>query len=83
VSPGRSQVEPYQRIARLPVLIRDVKLVTVEGGPHNIGWPRRGQHRPAGVPHQPARRNWSAVGDQSWYLPAALPGPDPARFHWS
>ena len=33
-SPGRSQVEPYQRIA----LIRDAKLVTVEGGPHNIAW---------------------------------------------
>src|SRR6266496_2313049 len=46
-------------------LIRDAKLVTVEGGLHNIGWPRRGQHRPAGVPHQPARRNLSAVGDQS------------------
>jgi hypothetical protein len=40
-------------------------LVTVERGPHNIGWPRRGQHRPDGVPHQPAGRNLPAVGDQS------------------
>jgi hypothetical protein len=31
---------PYRATAaRLPGLIRDVKLVTVEGGPHNIGWP--------------------------------------------
>src|SRR6266516_547886 len=29
-------------------LIRDAKLVTVEGGLHNIGWPRRGlRHYPS------------------------------------
>jgi hypothetical protein len=31
---------PYRATAaRLPGLIREVKLGTVEGGPHNIGWP--------------------------------------------
>ena len=31
---------PYRATAvRLPRLIRDAKLVTVEGGLHNIGWP--------------------------------------------
>jgi non-heme chloroperoxidase len=23
---------------RLPTLIKDIRLVTIEGGPHNIGW---------------------------------------------
>src|ERR1700757_2589955 len=44
-------------------LIRDVKLVTVEGGLHNIGWPPTRSTPPCWVPHQPARRNLSAVGD--------------------
>ncbi|GHF50030.1 non-heme chloroperoxidase [Amycolatopsis bartoniae] len=33
------RILPYDATAkRLPGLIRDLKLVTVEGGPHNIGW---------------------------------------------
>ena len=33
------RILPYQATAqRLPGLIKDLKLVTVEGGPHNIGW---------------------------------------------
>ena len=57
---------PYRATAaRLPRLIREVKLVTVEGGPHDIAAPPRRSHRPAGVPHQPARRHLSAVAGQS------------------
>jgi non-heme chloroperoxidase len=33
------RILPYEATAkRLPGLIKDLKLVTVEGGPHNIGW---------------------------------------------
>jgi non-heme chloroperoxidase len=33
------RILPYQATAaRLPGLIKDLKLVTVDGGPHNIGW---------------------------------------------
>jgi non-heme chloroperoxidase len=33
------RILPYQATAaRLPGLIKDLKLVTVGGGPHNIGW---------------------------------------------
>ena len=33
------RILPYEATAaRLPGLIDDLKLVTVEGGPHNIGW---------------------------------------------
>jgi non-heme chloroperoxidase len=33
------RILPYDSTAkRLPGLIKDLKLVTVEGGPHNIGW---------------------------------------------
>lgn len=33
------RILPYEvTAARLPGLIKDLKLVTVEGGPHNIGW---------------------------------------------
>jgi non-heme chloroperoxidase len=33
------RILPYESTAaRLPALIADLKLVTVEGGPHNIGW---------------------------------------------
>ena len=35
----KDRILPYQATAaRLPGLISDVKLVTVEGGPHNIAW---------------------------------------------
>jgi non-heme chloroperoxidase len=33
------RILPYEATAeRLPGLIKDLKLVTVEGGPHTIGW---------------------------------------------
>jgi non-heme chloroperoxidase len=33
------RILPYESTAaRLPAMIADLKLVTVEGGPHNIGW---------------------------------------------
>ncbi len=33
------RILPYEAIAKqLPGLIKDLTLVTVEGGPHNIGW---------------------------------------------
>jgi len=33
------RILPYEATAaRLPGLIKDLRLVTVEGGPHNIGW---------------------------------------------
>jgi hypothetical protein len=65
-SPGRSQVEPDQRIARLPGLIREVKLVTVEGGPHNIGWPPDGVNTAlSGFLISQPGGTLSAVGGQS------------------
>jgi hypothetical protein len=27
-----------QRTSRLPGLVKDLKLITVEGGPHHLGW---------------------------------------------
>ena len=36
---GRRRILPYPNTAaRLPELIKDLKFVTVEGGPHNIAW---------------------------------------------
>jgi non-heme chloroperoxidase len=33
------RILPYEATAkRLPGLIRDLKLITIEGGPHNVGW---------------------------------------------
>ncbi len=33
------RILPYDASARrLPGLIKDLRLVTVDGGPHNIGW---------------------------------------------
>jgi len=33
------RILPFEATAkRLPALVGDLKLVTVEGGPHNIGW---------------------------------------------
>ena len=33
------RIRPYEATAkRLPALVSGVKLVSVEGGPHNIGW---------------------------------------------
>ena len=58
------RILPHQATAaaRLRGLIRDVKLVTAEAARTTSAGPRRGQHRPARVPHQPARRNLPAVG---------------------
>jgi hypothetical protein len=47
------QLLPYEATAkRLPGLVKDLKLVTVEGGPHNIAWnpPRRGHPSAARLP---------------------------------
>ena len=42
------RILPYDSTAkRLPGLIADLKLVTVEGGPHNIGWTHPEQVNPA------------------------------------
>jgi non-heme chloroperoxidase len=42
------RILPYDATAkRLPGLIADLKLVTVEGGPHNIGWTHPEQVNPA------------------------------------
>ena len=44
----KDRILPYQAIAaRLPGLISDVKLVTVEGGPHNIAWTHPDEVNPA------------------------------------
>jgi non-heme chloroperoxidase len=33
------RILPYEATARrLPGLVKDLRLVTVDGGPHNIGW---------------------------------------------
>jgi non-heme chloroperoxidase len=33
------RILPYDNTAkRLPGLIKDLRLISVEGGPHNIGW---------------------------------------------
>jgi non-heme chloroperoxidase len=33
------RILPYESTAkRVPGLIKDLKLIAVEGGPHNIGW---------------------------------------------
>ena len=42
------RILPFSATAeRLPDLIKDVKLVTVEGGPHNIGWTHPEELNPA------------------------------------
>jgi non-heme chloroperoxidase len=49
------RILPYSATAqRLPALVADLRLVTVEGGPHNIAWtpPRRGQQAAARVPRR-------------------------------
>jgi non-heme chloroperoxidase len=38
------RILPYAATAaRLPGLIKDLQLVTVDGGPHNIGWTNPGE----------------------------------------
>ena len=38
------RILPYAATAaRLPGLIKDLQLVTVDGGPHNIGWTHPGE----------------------------------------
>jgi non-heme chloroperoxidase len=58
------RILPHQATAaaRLRGLIRDVKSTIAEAAHTISAGPRRGQHRPARVPHQPARRNLPAVG---------------------
>ena len=42
------RILPYEATAkRLPGLIKDLTLVTVEGGPHNIGWTHPEKVNPA------------------------------------
>jgi non-heme chloroperoxidase len=42
------RILPYQATAqRLPALVKDLKLVTVEGGPHNIAWTHPDKVNPA------------------------------------
>jgi hypothetical protein len=81
---------PYRATAaRLPGLIREVKLVTVEGGPHNIGWPPDGVNTalPEFLISQPGGtcRQSAASPDiclryyPGLILPASSTDPDPAE----
>jgi non-heme chloroperoxidase len=50
---AEDRILPYQATAnRLPALLKDARLVTVDGGPHNVAWthPRTGQPGPARLP---------------------------------
>jgi non-heme chloroperoxidase len=53
------RILPYPATAaRLPALIKDLTLVTVEGGPHNIAWtPRRSEQRIACLSRQVVRNH--------------------------
>ena len=81
---------PYRATAaRLPRLIREVKLVTVEGGPHDIAAPPRGGHtallgflisQPGGTCRQsPASPDICLRYYPGLILPASSTDPDPAE----
>ena len=45
---AEDRILPYEATAkRLPGLIKDLTLVTVEGGPHNVGWTHPEKVNPA------------------------------------
>jgi non-heme chloroperoxidase len=44
----KDRILPYESTAkRLPELVADLKLVSVKGGPHNIGWTHPEEVNPA------------------------------------